>query len=188
MPGKLLVVLDGGQLDMEVAVQAIAMAKEQDAQLRVVYVCASAPVLDTVVAVAEGFPLVETTQDHSAIQAKQAEQGHRALADVRALAQAANVMIRVRLLESADPIQEVQRHAWVHQCDLIVVAVHSDSLWQRVCGTSFTAQLLSQSRVPVLFCPQGANQKGSTGLFKAGLRARYRRRERNERRRHESND
>lgn len=188
MPGKLLVVLDGGPLDMEVAVQAIAMAKEQDAQLRVVYVCVVAPELDNVVAVAEGFPVVGATLDHRAEQAKQAEQGDRVLADVRTLAQAANVMVRGRLLESADPIHEVQHQAWVHRCDLIVVAVHSDSLWQRVCGTSFTAQMLLQSRVPVMFCPPGANQKGNTGLFKAGLRARYRRRERNERRRHESND
>lgn len=186
MPGKLLVVLDGGSLDMEVAVQAVVMAKEQGAQLRVVYLCVPPPApLESVVVVAEGVPLMAASQE---LAADQAAHGHRVLAKVRALAEDAGVMVRIRLVESTDPVREVAQQAWVHQCELIVVAVHSDSLWQRVWGTSFTAQLLAKARVPVLFCPPGRASPGRVRLHKAGLRASYRRLGRDLRRNEEDND
>lgn len=181
---KLLVVLDGGPLDMHVASRAIALACERRADLRVLYVCPPPVAQGEVVPSGAGIPLmVQAPQEISADCPADA-----VLERVRALAESAGVHARVRRLEHSNPAREITQQAWTHGCEWILVAVHSDSLWQRLCGKSLNAELLALSKVPVLFCTEDIQRGGRIGPHRAGIHARLRRLESRERRAREFND
>lgn len=185
MHRKLMVVLDGGPRDADVAAQAVTLAREWRADLRAVYICLP------LVLVGEGLAAVSLAASGEAQaslrDAVQAE-GKAVLERVCALGASVGVYVWAQLLEHPEPVKEVAQQAWRHSCEWIVAAVHSDSLWARLCGTSFTDQLLAVSRVPVLFCTKDGGRRGRQSVIYAGLRARSRRMEQWERRRDEAND
>jgi nucleotide-binding universal stress UspA family protein len=185
MQRKLLVVLDGGPLDMHVASQAVVLARERRAELRVLYVVCPPPELHgEVIPTGAGLPVMvqeplAPTAEDSAVSV---------LERVRSLAESTGVYARVRRLEHPSPAKEIAHQAWTHGCEWILVAVHSDSLWQRLCGRSLNSELLALSKVPVLFCTEDTQRGGRQAFSPAGMHARLRRMELRERRAREFND
>ncbi|MGQ0708766.1 MAG: universal stress protein [Rhodoferax sp.] len=185
MHRKLMVVLDGGPSDADVAAQAIALARERRADLRAVYICLP------LVLVGEGLAaasLAASSESQASLRDAVQAEGKAVLERVCTLGAGVGVYVRAQLLEHPEPVKEVARLAWRHGCEWIVAAVHSDSAWARLCGTSFTDQLLAVSRVPVLFCTQDPRHMGRRSVAHAGLRARAHRLEQRERRTDEAND
>lgn len=184
MQKKLLVVLDGGPLDMHVASRAIVLARERRADLRVLYVCPPPVPLGEVIPTDAGIVVVPEPPGSG-----EGDPAINALEKVRAMAESAGVHARVRRLEHPSPAKEITHQAWTHGCEWILVAVHSDSLWQRLCGKSLNAELLALSKVPVLFCTEDTQRSGRMATTSpAGLHARLRRIELRERRARELND
>lgn len=184
MQRKLLVILDGGPLDMHVASQAIVLARERRADLRVLYVCPPLVAQGEVIAVGTDIPAPlsgapSTVEESSAVAV---------LERVRTLAESAGVHARVRPLDHPSPAKELTHQAWVHGCEWILVAVHSDSFWQRLCGKSLNAELLALSKVPILFCTEDTRRGSRMATSPAGMHARLRRMVLRERRTRDLND
>ena len=184
MQRKLLVVLDGGPLDMHVASQAVVLALERRAELRVLYVCPPAVPHGEVLPIGAGLPVMV----HDPIEPMSTDGVVSVLERVRSLAESAGVYARVRRLEHPSPAKEITHQARTHGCEWILVAVHSDSLWQRLCGKSLNTELLALSKVPVLFCTEDTQRGGRLATSAAGMHARLRRIEQRERRAREFND
>lgn len=184
MQRKLLVVLDGGPLDMHVASQAVVLARERRAELRVLYVCPPPVPMGEVIPTGTGLPVMVLDPTEPTVT----DSAFSVLERVRALAESAGVHARVRRLEHPSPAREITHQAWTHGCEWILVAVHSDSLWQRLCGRSLNSELLAWSKVPVLFCTEDTQRGGRLAKGPAGMQARLRRMELRERRAREFND
>lgn len=184
MQRKLLVVLDGGLLDMHVASQAVVLARERRAELRVLYVCPPPVPMGEVIPTETDLPVMVLAPMEPTVT----DRAVSVLERVRALAESAGVYARVRRLEHPNPAREITHQAWTHGCEWILVAVHSDSLWQRLCGKSLNSELLALSKVPVLFCTEDTQRGSRLAYSPAGMHARLRRMELRERRAREFND
>ena len=144
----LLVPTDGSNLSLKAAKTAAGLAKGLGAKITAVYVIPpySPPMGgDGMMYYPEAFSPTDYRKTMEATAGK-------ALAKVKAAADAAGVPCKVASVQDPLPWQAIIKAARSHKCDLIVMASHGRKGLQSLLLGSETSKVLTHSKTPVLVC------------------------------------
>ncbi|EDY38824.1 universal stress protein [Cyanobium sp. PCC 7001] len=140
----LLVPTDGSDLSGKAVDQAVALARQLGARLRILHVQSNFPV--SLVGVGE---LVDTSAIEALMEAART-QTEQILAAARQVAEAGGVPVEVVKRLSSQPAEAIVEEARSQGCDLIVMASHGRRGLEGLLLGSETQRVLTQSPCPVL--------------------------------------
>jgi nucleotide-binding universal stress UspA family protein len=139
---RILVPLDGSETARLGLREAMALAREQKATLRLLHVVSELP------------PLMETSslKDYGAMRDSLFEHGEQMLSEAKSLAAtlAVEAEIRLRDTQGGRVADAIVAEAQESGCDLIVIGTHGRRGVSRVLLGSDAERVLRQSMVPVL--------------------------------------
>lgn len=154
---RILIATDGNRTSQRALLEAIRLAKDQQAQLRVVYVVDEAYILGDAEFV-----------DRTAIERAWVKTGQQALEQAKQIAGAEHLDIETRLLETetlgenvADAILQEARH-W--PADLIVMGTHGRKGLRHLLLGSIAESVMQASPVPILLVPVAVAPPQAPGL------------------------
>jgi nucleotide-binding universal stress UspA family protein len=140
----LLVPTDGSDLSGKAVDEAVALARQLGARLRILHVQSNFPV--SLVGVGE---LVDTSAIEALMEAART-QTEQILAAARQVAEAGGVPVEVVKQLGSQPAEAIVEEARSQGCDLIVMASHGRRGLEGLLLGSETQRVLTQSPCPVL--------------------------------------
>lgn len=141
MFSKILIPTDGSELASKAARDAVEMAKLQGAKVVAVYVIDPFPYIGLGEASALGLQAYMEEAQAAA---------HKALADVRALAEEVGVPFQGDTIERSAPYEGILDTAKAEECDLIVMGSHGRQGVKALILGSVAQKVLTHSALPVL--------------------------------------
>jgi nucleotide-binding universal stress UspA family protein len=144
---RILCPLDFSRFSRHALEQAVALARETGAEIRVLHACAVAPVTD-VVTVGAPIPL-EPARLPDTIRQEVAQQ----LRDLTSEVEAAGLLVDTKIIER-DPVTAIVESAERWPADLIVMGTHGREGFERLLLGSVAEKVLRKAPCPVLTVPR----------------------------------
>lgn len=144
----ILVATDGSRLAARACHSAIALARSSGAELTAFHAIPAYIPMGTIDAMMSE-PMIYATLDEKRATKRHAQ---RVVDGVRKRAKAAGVKCDGDVAEGEQPWRAIIAAARKHHCDLIVMASHGRSGFDRLLLGSETSHVLTHAKVPVLVC------------------------------------